>query len=229
MKDLLAKATTLMEALPWIKDAWGKHGRDQVRRRRDDRPGAARPGRRRHRSHEARGREPRRRARRRSRDHRASWTASACPSSSTTGCASRRHEAMDIVKMVLVGKVNKELVSAINSHGRYAVGLSGRGRQHGAGDRERREAGPRRRCDRHRHHGARQPHRGRLHTGRRHGGCGRRRWQLQRERRPRRRPISPPRWAPTSASSSPTSTACTATSRTSRRSSARSRPRRPRR
>jgi hypothetical protein len=24
MKDLLAKASTLMEALPWIKDAWGR-------------------------------------------------------------------------------------------------------------------------------------------------------------------------------------------------------------
>ncbi len=34
-------------------------------------------------------------------------------------------EAMDVVKMVLVGKVNKELVSAINTHGRYAVGMSG--------------------------------------------------------------------------------------------------------
>lgn len=32
---------------------------------------------------------------------------------------------MDIVKMVLVGKVNKELVSAINRHGRLAVGISG--------------------------------------------------------------------------------------------------------
>lgn len=34
-------------------------------------------------------------------------------------------EAMEIVKMVLVGKVNPELVSAINSHGRLAVGVSG--------------------------------------------------------------------------------------------------------
>jgi acetylglutamate kinase len=33
--------------------------------------------------------------------------------------------AMEIVKMVLVGKVNKELVSAINRHGRLAVGLAG--------------------------------------------------------------------------------------------------------
>ncbi len=34
-------------------------------------------------------------------------------------------ETMDVVKMVLVGKVNKELVSLINRHGRLAVGLSG--------------------------------------------------------------------------------------------------------
>jgi acetylglutamate kinase len=34
-------------------------------------------------------------------------------------------EAMDVVKMVLVGKVNKELVAAINTHGRLAVGVSG--------------------------------------------------------------------------------------------------------
>ncbi len=34
-------------------------------------------------------------------------------------------EAMEIVKMVLVGKVNKTLVSAINRHGRLAVGVSG--------------------------------------------------------------------------------------------------------
>lgn len=34
-------------------------------------------------------------------------------------------EAIDVVKMVLVGKVNKEVVNAINVHGRYAVGISG--------------------------------------------------------------------------------------------------------
>lgn len=34
-------------------------------------------------------------------------------------------EAIDVAKMVLVGKVNKELVSSINQHGRYAVGISG--------------------------------------------------------------------------------------------------------
>jgi acetylglutamate kinase len=35
-------------------------------------------------------------------------------------------ETMDVVEMVLVGKVNKEIVSLINVHGGKAVGLSGR-------------------------------------------------------------------------------------------------------
>lgn len=35
-------------------------------------------------------------------------------------------ETMEIVEMVLVGKVNKEIVSLINRHGGQAVGLSGR-------------------------------------------------------------------------------------------------------
>lgn len=35
-------------------------------------------------------------------------------------------ETMDVVEMVLVGKVNKEIVSLINFHGGRAVGLSGR-------------------------------------------------------------------------------------------------------
>lgn len=34
-------------------------------------------------------------------------------------------ESMELVKMVLVGKVNGELVSAINKHGRLAVGIAG--------------------------------------------------------------------------------------------------------
>jgi acetylglutamate kinase len=34
-------------------------------------------------------------------------------------------EAMELVRMVLVGKVNGELVSAINAHGRLAVGIAG--------------------------------------------------------------------------------------------------------
>jgi acetylglutamate kinase len=34
-------------------------------------------------------------------------------------------ETVDIVRMALVGKVNREVVSSINQHGSYAVGLSG--------------------------------------------------------------------------------------------------------
>jgi len=34
-------------------------------------------------------------------------------------------ETVDIVRMALVGKVNREVVSALNRHGSYAVGLSG--------------------------------------------------------------------------------------------------------
>ncbi|HEX6232950.1 MAG TPA: acetylglutamate kinase [Jiangellaceae bacterium] len=35
------------------------------------------------------------------------------------------HEAMDVVRMVLVGQVGRELVGLINQHGPFAVGLSG--------------------------------------------------------------------------------------------------------
>lgn len=35
-------------------------------------------------------------------------------------------EAMDVVRMVLVGQVGRELVNLINEHGPFAVGLSGR-------------------------------------------------------------------------------------------------------
>ena len=34
-------------------------------------------------------------------------------------------ETMDVVEMVLVGQINKEIVSRLNSHGGHAVGLSG--------------------------------------------------------------------------------------------------------
>jgi len=124
MKDLLAKAEILMEALPWIKEAWGrtvviKYG------------GAAMT-------------DPA------LRDHVASdivlmKLVGANPVvvhgggpeitqfmerlglavEFYDGLRVTSDEAMDVVKMVLVGKVNKELVSAINSHGRLAVGVSG--------------------------------------------------------------------------------------------------------
>lgn len=35
------------------------------------------------------------------------------------------HETVDIVRLALVGEVNREIVASINRHGRYAVGLSG--------------------------------------------------------------------------------------------------------
>src|SRR5438876_3105298 len=34
-------------------------------------------------------------------------------------------ETIDIVRMALVGKVNREIVASVNQHGSYAVGLSG--------------------------------------------------------------------------------------------------------
>jgi len=124
MKDLLAKATTLMEALPWIKDAWGKtvvikYGgaamtdpvlRDQVA---DDivlmklvgvNPVVVHGG---------------------GPEITSFMDRLGMPVEFYDGLRVTTPEAMDIVKMVLVGKVNKDLVSAINSHGRYAVGLSG--------------------------------------------------------------------------------------------------------
>jgi acetylglutamate kinase len=124
MKDLLAKADNLMEALPWIKQTWGKtivikYG------------GAAMT-------------DPK------LRDSVASdivlmklvginpvivhgggpeitsfMERLNLPVEFYQGLRVTSPEAMDVVKMVLVGKVNKELVSSINSHGRLAVGVSG--------------------------------------------------------------------------------------------------------
>ena len=44
-------------------------------------------------------------------------------------------ETLEIASMVLVGKVNREIVSAMNVHGSLAVGPVGRGRQHDHGHR----------------------------------------------------------------------------------------------
>ncbi len=124
MRDSLAKAATLMEALPWIKEAWGrtvviKYGgaamtnpalRDQVA---DDivlmklvgvNPVVVHGG-----GPEITGFMDR----------------LGMPVEFYDGLRVTTPEAMEIVKMVLVGKVNMDLVSAINSHGRYAVGLCG--------------------------------------------------------------------------------------------------------
>ncbi len=124
MKDLLAKAATLTEALPWIKRTWGmtvviKYG------------GAAMT-------------DPE------TREHVASdivlmklvginpvivhgggaeinsfMERLGMPVAFHAGLRVTSDEAMEIVKMVLVGKVNKELVADINVHGRLAVGIAG--------------------------------------------------------------------------------------------------------
>ncbi len=48
------------------------------------------------------------------------------PSKFVGGMRVTDRETMDVVEMVLVGKVNKEIVKLINSHGGNAVGLSGK-------------------------------------------------------------------------------------------------------
>ncbi len=124
MKDLLAKAETLMEALPWIKHAWGrtvviKYGgaamtdpalRDAVAadivlmKLVGVNPVVVHGG-----GPEITGFMER----------------LGMPVEFYDGQRVTTPEAMDIVKMVLVGKVNKDLVSAINAHGPRALGLSG--------------------------------------------------------------------------------------------------------
>ena len=130
-------------------------------------------------------------------------------------------EAMDVVRMVLVGQVQRELVGLINEHGPLAVGLSGEdaglftaeptstvvdGEEVDLGLVGEVAAGAPR--------GGPRPDRGRPDPG-----------GLQRRARRRRRrsttstptpppPRSPSRWAPRSCSCSPTSRASTATGRT---------------
>lgn len=124
MKDLLAKAETLTEALPWIKRTWGrtvviKYGgaamTDHVLR-----------------EHVAsdivlmklvginpvivHGGGP---------EISAYMDRLGLPVRFQNGFRVTSEEAMEVVKMVLVGKVNKELVADINTHGRLAVGISG--------------------------------------------------------------------------------------------------------
>ncbi|HET6350977.1 MAG TPA: acetylglutamate kinase, partial [Coriobacteriia bacterium] len=124
MKDLLAKATTLMEALPWIKHAWGrtvviKYGgaamtdpalRDKVAadivlmKLVGVNPVVVHGG---------------------GPEITSFMERLSLPVEFYDGQRVTTDEAMEVVKMVLVGKVNKELVSAINSHGPLAVGVSG--------------------------------------------------------------------------------------------------------
>jgi len=124
VKDLLSKAETLTEALPWIKRTWGrtiviKYG------------GAAMtdPVLRGHVASDVvlmklvginpvivHGGGP---------EITAFMERLDMPVRFHNGLRVTSEEAMEIVKMVLVGKVNKELVADINTHGRLAVGLAG--------------------------------------------------------------------------------------------------------
>jgi len=124
MKDLFAKAETLMEALPWIKHAWGrtvviKYGgaamtdpalRDAVAadivlmKLVGVNPVVVHGG---------------------GPEISSFMDRLGMKVEFFDGLRVTTPDAMDIVKMVLVGKVNKELVSAINAHGPWAVGLSG--------------------------------------------------------------------------------------------------------
>ena len=124
MKDLLNKAETLTEALPWIKRTWGrkvviKYGgaamtdlrlREQVA---SDivlmklvgiNPVIVHGG---------------------GPEITAYMNRLNLPVEFYNGMRVTTDDAMEIVKMVLVGKVNPELVAAINHHGRLAVGVSG--------------------------------------------------------------------------------------------------------
>lgn len=124
MIDILNKANTLMEALPWIKHAWGrtvviKYGgaamtdpalRDQVAadvvllKLVGANPVVVHGG---------------------GPDITSFMDRLGMQVEFVDGLRVTTDEAMEIVKMVLVGKVNKEIVAAINAHGRLAVGVSG--------------------------------------------------------------------------------------------------------
>jgi len=47
------------------------------------------------------------------------------PSTFTAGLRVTTPEAMDVVRMVLTGQVNREVVGLVNQHGPFAVGMSG--------------------------------------------------------------------------------------------------------
>ena len=123
-------------------------------------------------------------------------------------------ETVDIARMVLIGQVNPQLVAAINVHGPFAVGVSGRGRRsdpcHGPRSRSSASSATSPRSTR----GDPGAPRRRLHPGDRHH---------RHRRRPARRTTSTPTpsparsprpSAPRSSSTSPTSRACGATSTT---------------
>ena len=121
----LAKAAVLVEALPWLERFHGARRRGQVRRQRDDR---------------------RRRCRRAFAEDvvflryaglrpvvvhgggpqiTAQLDRLGIATEFRGGLRVTTPEAMDVVRMVLVGQVQREIVGLVNAHGPFAVGLSG--------------------------------------------------------------------------------------------------------
>ena len=95
---------------------------------------------------------------------------------------------VEVAKMVLLGKVNSDIVSRLNRHGQPAVGLSGEdGTLFEVRPHPNAERGRLRRRGRARRRGRPQPHRRGLHPGDRLGRHRPRGQLLQRQRRHRRR------------------------------------------
>ena len=94
-------------------------------------------------------------------------------------------ETVEVAKMVLIGKVNKDIVLRLNRHGQSAIGLSGDdGRLFLSSARRRRGRGRRLRGPHHAGQRRRaQAHRRRLHPGHRLRRARSRRQLLQRQRR----------------------------------------------
>ena len=103
-------------------------------------------------------------------------------------------QTVEVAKMVLVGKVNKDIVGRINRHGQPAVGLSGddgqlfRAVAHGGAGRRGHRLRRAHRARRRRRH---PPHRARLHPGHRVGRRRPRGQLVQRQRRRGRRRRGP--------------------------------------
>ena len=97
-------------------------------------------------------------------------------------------ETVEVAKMVLLGKVNSDIVQRLNRHGQPAVGLSGEdGSLFEVAPVAERRAGRLRRRDRARRRRRPQPHRRRLHPGDRLRRLRPRGQLLQRQRRRGRR------------------------------------------
>ena len=120
-----AKARTLAAALPWLKQYHRQDHRGEVRRQRDDRRRAQAGVRRGHRVPAVRRVPAGRSCTAAARRSRRCSTRLGIESEFKGGLRVTTPEAMDVVRMVLVGQVQRELVGLINEHGPLAVGLSG--------------------------------------------------------------------------------------------------------